>query len=161
MFEKDSPNWRYLHGLPMTDENKAELSEYYSSLPEVALKGELDEFQDKKRRIVTKFPELASGRYGPGHEQAFYLEHCDAHISLISTVLKQPRATWRGRGNSRKDFVIPILEQKGWSILDWAGESGLDFHTANDYLKGTTKPYRSTRVKLAKALGVDVEVLPR
>jgi hypothetical protein len=36
----------------------------------------------------------------------------------------------------------------------------VDFHTANDYLKGKTNSYKSTRKKLADALGVPVEELP-
>jgi hypothetical protein len=60
----------------------------------------------------------------------------------------------------RAAFVMPILEKKGWSILDWANKSDVDFHTANDYLKGRTNPYRSTRKELAASLGVDVDKLP-
>jgi hypothetical protein len=63
--------------------------------------------------------------------------------------------------NDRESFVIPILNQKGWSILDWASHSEVDFHTANDYLRGKTKPYKSTRKKLADSLGVKVEELPK
>ncbi|HEV2521803.1 MAG TPA: helix-turn-helix transcriptional regulator [Candidatus Acidoferrales bacterium] len=62
--------------------------------------------------------------------------------------------------NERDLFVRPILDKKGWSILDWAKDSGVDFHTANNYLKGKTKPYKSTRTKLAKSLGVEVQKLP-
>jgi hypothetical protein len=36
----------------------------------------------------------------------------------------------------------------------------VDFHTANDYLKGITNPYASTRKKLADSLGVLVKDLP-
>jgi hypothetical protein len=61
----------------------------------------------------------------------------------------------------RKTFVMRILDRKGWSILDWANEANLDFHTVNDYLKGKTKPYRSTRKKMAEALGVTVDDLPK
>jgi len=60
----------------------------------------------------------------------------------------------------RAAFVRPILDKKGWSILRWATESDVDFHTANDYLKGTTRPYPSTRKQLAEGLGVDVGELP-
>jgi lambda repressor-like predicted transcriptional regulator len=62
---------------------------------------------------------------------------------------------------SRRAFVEPILAAKGWSILDWANEADVAYHTAADYLAGTTKPYRSSRVKLAKALGVSVQQLPK
>jgi hypothetical protein len=60
----------------------------------------------------------------------------------------------------RQDVVQRILTKKGWSIQDWALESGVDFHTANDYLKGKTAPYPSTRKKLADSLGLSVEDLP-
>jgi hypothetical protein len=62
---------------------------------------------------------------------------------------------------ARKAFVIPILEAKGWSSLDWATESRVSYHTAADYLEGSTDPYRSTRLKLAKSLGVAVDALPQ
>jgi hypothetical protein len=61
----------------------------------------------------------------------------------------------------RRDFVQPILETKGWSIEDWAIESKVAYHTAADYLSGRTNPYASSRVKLAKSLGVPVQQLPR
>lgn len=63
--------------------------------------------------------------------------------------------------SDRKAFVLRILDKKGWSILDWANESGVDFHTANDYVNGKTNPYRSTRKKLADSLGINVDDLPK
>jgi hypothetical protein len=60
----------------------------------------------------------------------------------------------------RQAFVRPILTDKGWSIHDWADKANVDFHTANEYLKGTTNPYASTRKKLADSLGVAVADLP-
>jgi len=62
--------------------------------------------------------------------------------------------------SQRKLVVVPILDAKGWSVLDWANEAEVAYHTANDYLQGTTNPYRSSRLKLAKALGLKVEQLP-
>ena len=62
---------------------------------------------------------------------------------------------------TRSEFVHKILEQKGWSILDWANEAGVSHATAIDYLQGKTKPYRSTRLKLAKALALPVGQLPK
>ncbi len=62
---------------------------------------------------------------------------------------------------ARAAFVMPILDSKGWSILDWANECNVDFHTANDFLRDRTKSYRSTRKKLAEGLGVPVESLPK
>ncbi len=63
--------------------------------------------------------------------------------------------------NEREAFVMPILGRKGWSIHDWAVNADVDFHTANDYLKGKTRPYRSTRKKLAGSLDIRVEDLPQ
>lgn len=63
--------------------------------------------------------------------------------------------------NKRKALVEPILDEKGWSIHQLAVEAQLDFHTVNDYLKGKTRPNRSTRKQLAEALGIRVENLPQ
>jgi hypothetical protein len=63
--------------------------------------------------------------------------------------------------NPRRDFVQPILDTKGWSIEDWALDAKVAYHTAADYLAGTRKPYASSRLKLAKSLGVQVQQLPR
>ena len=53
-----------------------------------------------------------------------------------------PQEPRHGKGGTprtpRQDFVLPMLDKKGWSILDWANQSHVDFHTANDFLKGTT-----------------------
>jgi hypothetical protein len=35
---------------------------------------------------------------------------------------------------SRREFVMPLLEGKGWSILDWANEANVSHATAQDYL---------------------------
>lgn len=63
--------------------------------------------------------------------------------------------------NERERFVLPILKRKGWSTHQFAVEAEVDFHTANHYLKGNTKPNRSTLASLAKALNVPVEKLPK
>jgi lambda repressor-like predicted transcriptional regulator len=62
--------------------------------------------------------------------------------------------------SSRNSFVLSRLSTRGWSVLDWSKEAGVAHATAMDYLYGKTRPYRSTRLKLAIALGVDVEQLP-
>jgi hypothetical protein len=59
------------------------------------------------------------------------------------------------RAEKRCAFVRPILTGKGWSTFEWATESKVDFHTADDYMKGTTNPYPSTRKKLATSLDID------
>lgn len=58
-------------------------------------------------------------------------------------------------GDERQRFVKPLLTAKGWSIHDWARSASVDFHTANNYLKGKTRPFPNTRKKLGDALGVE------
>lgn len=62
---------------------------------------------------------------------------------------------------TRREFVQRILDEKGWSILDWANEANVSHATAMDYVKGERTPYRSTRLKLAQALGISVGELPK
>jgi hypothetical protein len=75
----------------------------------------------------------------------------------ICAVVPLPSAEQQRR---RKSFVFPLLDKKGWSINDWAVQSEVDFHTADRYLKGKSKPYPSTRRKLAKSLGLTATDLP-
>jgi hypothetical protein len=65
------------------------------------------------------------------------------------------------RSKQRRAFVEPLLDKKDWSTEEWAIESHVDFHTANDYLKGITKTTRTKRKNLADSLGVKVEELPK
>jgi hypothetical protein len=63
--------------------------------------------------------------------------------------------------NMREVFVRTILQKEGLSIHDWATRTNVDFHTADNYLKGKTKkPYPATLKKLAHALGIEVGKLP-
>lgn len=64
-------------------------------------------------------------------------------------------------GSRRKRALLPILCDKGFSVLDWAKEANVDFHTANDYLNGNTHPYPSTLKKLAAALGLPASTMPQ
>jgi lambda repressor-like predicted transcriptional regulator len=94
----------------------------------------------------------------------------DGTPAMVPTVLanaapSKPVAAQQAAAETTEDrrraFVIPLLENKGWSILDWATESDVSHATAIDYLQGKTRPYSSTRMKLAKSLGVPVGQLPR
>jgi hypothetical protein len=96
-----------------------------------------------------------------------YIEDvCQASATLCSWLerkaLEARPHEWHGNDpqNEREKVVQPILVKKGWSIHDWAIESEVDFHTANDYLKGKTTPHPSTRKKLADSLGICVRDLP-
>jgi len=86
-----------------------------------------------------------------------YLERLEA---LAETQAGPPNAEGHSALGTRKEAVLRILEEKGWSILDWASEADVAYHTAADYLSGKKNPFRSTRAKLAKALGVPVNSLP-
>lgn len=100
------------------------------------------------------------------------------HLTLAITELKQelarlsalavaipapPRPDVRTQepASHKESLIRGILERKGWSLFDLAQEARVDPHTVNDYLKGKTTPYRSTRKKLADALGLPIEDLPR
>jgi len=80
--------------------------------------------------------------------------------TLLVALWDSGRVPIEGTRHKREAFVRPRLESMGWSILDWAKNSGVDFHTANDYFKGETKPYPSTRKKLADSLGITAKDLP-
>jgi hypothetical protein len=76
------------------------------------------------------------------------------------TVTRTPQSC-KCSNNERESFVRPRLEEKGWSINDWAANSKVDFHTADEYLKNKRNPFASTLRKLAGALGVPVAQLPK
>jgi lambda repressor-like predicted transcriptional regulator len=76
----------------------------------------------------------------------------------LQTLPEQKRSTTADR---RKAFISPLLLEKGWSILQWATEAEVAYNTVADYLSGKKNPYPSTRVKLAKALGISANRLPQ
>lgn len=61
----------------------------------------------------------------------------------------------------REAVVHHHLDENGWSVEDWANRAEVDYKTASDYLKGKTNPTRSTRKKLAGALQIPVNDLPK
>ncbi|HTF25208.1 MAG TPA: helix-turn-helix transcriptional regulator [Candidatus Limnocylindria bacterium] len=67
-----------------------------------------------------------------------------------STVESKPMKV--APSSTREAFIKPILEKKGFSVQEWARKANVDFHTADNYLKGETKPYPDTLKKLADAL---------
>lgn len=82
----------------------------------------------------------------------------DGSAVLIS---HSERAKVQPRSETTREAVISkLLAERGWSIFDWANEAGVAHATAIDYFRGKTKPYRSTRLKLAKALGIPVDKMP-
>jgi hypothetical protein len=61
----------------------------------------------------------------------------------------------------RKAFVQPLLDEKSWSVAEWAEKAKVSRHTANDYLEAKRKTYHSSLKELAKALGVSFHELPK
>lgn len=76
-----------------------------------------------------------------------------AHKSVHGELAAAPSARTEGKPRERSE-IRSILGTKGMSVHDWAIQAGVDFHTADNYLKGKTRPYQSTRKKLADALGL-------
>jgi hypothetical protein len=96
------------------------------------------------------------GNVEPTHGRAVSLPQ----IGNRSLKAMKSRSAKPAASNARESFLRPILDEKGFSVHDWARTAGVDFHTANDYLYGRTRPYKSTRKKLADAIGLGVEKLP-
>jgi lambda repressor-like predicted transcriptional regulator len=126
-----------------------------------------DEYQRQGLSIVkcrvSKYVETSSGRLHELREAS--MELCelletDAVQGIDGQLLSQATLTPDARV-TRRAFIEPLLEKKGWSTFDWAIEATVDPNTATDYLAGTTRPHRNTRKKLADALGVPVEQLPK
>jgi hypothetical protein len=116
---------------------------------------------------------LHLGRTGGGRpgEQATFEEtqrELSRFVAEIERKLADAEGTERVRAidpagenlTDEREFVRLLLRDRGLSINDWAVQSGVDFHTADRYLKGVSNPYPSTREKLAKSLGMTVEDLP-
>jgi len=76
-------------------------------------------------------------------------------------IIKQHGCDAPAESSPRRKLIEPILAHKGWSVLDWANEAAVSHATAMDYLDGKTTPYADTRRKLAEALGLAVEQLPK
>jgi hypothetical protein len=61
----------------------------------------------------------------------------------------------------RQAFIQPLLEERGWSLYDWAKEAKVSHHTASDYFnnKRRTQPYN--RKGLAEALSLTYQQFPK
>ena len=164
-----------LWGIPHTEQDEAELLASYRKLSIEKVATELQDRQNEWFRRKKQHRGLRPDKYQGNHPQEKGMRVIEAEIRLLRIVLddksrasdgKQAQASSvKGGADSqarqRAAFVMPILVTKGWSIFEWATDAKVDFHTANDYLKGTKNSYNSTRTKLAASLGVKVEDLPR
>ncbi len=111
---------------------------------------------DKGLRLIGSARALSSGpkRYGPGLVNVVLTQSQEPGIAdaVLPEVIPSAK---------RRAAIQPLLDAKGWSILDWANAARVSHATAQDYLSGKTNPYPSTRLKLAKAFGIMVQQLPR
>jgi ribosome-binding protein aMBF1 (putative translation factor) len=89
-------------------------------------------------------------------EKRHALDERKAVVSRTFTEPKSPQAL----SESRKAFIQPILDKKGWSPSQWADRTGVDPSVVYDYLNGRSRPRPRTRKELAEALGVDARNLP-
>jgi len=92
-------------------------------------------------------------------------EECQPHsrtaeVDSLDAASAQNAPRVAAKKPTRKDLLEPMLAAKGFSVRDWAIQADVDFHTARDYRNGKTRTYRTTRKKLADALGIRVEDLP-
>lgn len=120
--------------------------------------------------LGNKSKQLFAAERGKG---GMILRVCEASATFCSR-LERKTLEQSGPGNAsevgpnkvevllpRKAFLGQLLEEKGFSVHDWAKAAEVDFHTANGYLTGKTKPHPNTLKKLADALGVKVANLPK
>jgi lambda repressor-like predicted transcriptional regulator len=95
------------------------------------------------------------------HKASIHFVRHDGSAALVFSIPSaEPAQNAPGEINPRRAFILPLLDKRGWSILDWANEAGVSHATTQDYLTGKTKPYPSTKLKLAKALGISTQQLP-
>jgi len=113
----------------------------------------LDFLQDCKARVDARLaaePEPTVFTMSDPHQMRILrwekiAERFKAEINFRSRkVAMSPRDSNPGKStdvkalNERERFVRPILDRKGWSTHQFAVEAEVDFHTANDYLKGNS-----------------------
>jgi hypothetical protein len=82
-------------------------------------------------------------------------------ISGNEEPVKSSPETTAQKSARRKAFIEPTLAEKGFSTHGWANEAGVDHHTADNYLKGSTDLRVDTKNKLARALGLKPGQLPQ
>jgi hypothetical protein len=71
------------------------------------------------------------------------------------------RLTYNPVSETRKRFVQPLLDKKGWSVPEWAEKAKVTRHTAKSYLEANRKTTHYNIKKLAEALGVSFEQFPK
>ena len=156
-----------------TEWKTPEPSVSYSKFRTKRLQTRLEEIEDTLYQLKVRLPawRLLSGpvntqiqQLGKNREDILLELSKRGRLNTDAESIKPREQAARGATapakSQRKSVVMPILERKGWSVLDWASRSCVDYNTASDYLKGKTRPYKSTLKKLADSLGIDVQKLP-
>ncbi len=131
---------------------------YYSSLPNYHPQWIRQLENDTIESLLGVFPLFTSGEQFRPELHRTAKDHLAERAKPVNAVpmVTEPQDVAR----RRKKIIEPLLVDRGWSILDWANHANVAYHTAADYLSGSKRPYRSTRVKLAKALGLSPNQLP-
>jgi lambda repressor-like predicted transcriptional regulator len=101
---------------------------------------------------------------GPLHSAIAQAEgFTGAKQAVSSRALKRSnrggRSPKAAAGNTREAFLRAKLEKKGFSLREWARKANVDFHTADNCLKGKTQSRPDTLKNLADALGITVKKL--
>jgi hypothetical protein len=131
-----------------------------------------DLLKESEKKIMLGW--LRGERTSPGSERSFFADYRKHRLAVIAEEggivanelaprelqRMQKSGTPQSRCDDRRSVMVPILDREGFSIHDWAINSGVDFHTADNYLKGKTNPRPSTRKKLAESLKLSIESLP-
>jgi lambda repressor-like predicted transcriptional regulator len=146
-------NGHTVYGMPSVGE--------LSKTLEATLLDHLKELKTANPQAALRTPVALTGKQASAYAAAGIDLASASPLLLMAHEQANRSAEPSPKPNQRKVYVLPILETKGWSILDWANEAEVAYHTAADYLDGKTRPYRSSRLKMAKALGVTVQQLPR
>lgn len=161
--------------------NTAETIPDYSKFSRKRLQKRFENTQTRLAFLIGQYPqwEQWGGGYGPGNAAPPYylkirqlekerdgivLELSNRRILMAQVDTRIERSSNRTSSNGRSErraFVEARLAEKGWSIVDWAKHSSVDYHTAEKYLKGKSQPFASTRKKLADSLGVKIDDLPK
>jgi lambda repressor-like predicted transcriptional regulator len=108
--------------------------------------------------VRTLIEEATGNPYRPDLLSNLWLPVVDLALAAIGPIA--PVSTNAAAGNTRKAFIRSLLDRAGLSVNDWATKAKVDYHTADNYLKGKAKPYPATLKKLADALNVEVAKLP-
>jgi DNA-binding Xre family transcriptional regulator len=80
-----------------------------------------------------------------------------------NTLRSEVDGNWRDKEPSgeRKVALDALLRAKGFSLSSWASKAGVDRHAVSRYRNGKGKPHPSTLWKLANALDVSIDELPK